>query len=284
MEDTWGISGPDFIALYLLGFLISLLFAFAVRILTRSGAVTTAAPAALSTLEVACLSGGPRRVVEAAVAQLVDTGQLRPARNGYVKVTNLQEPVNDVERAILADVRHYGHRSITMLTFGLASHDSVKAVCDRLVRAGYLIDEDKAARRKRLGMIPMGALMVVGILRWLAGIGNDRPVGWLTLMLIGTGVTFWLMRKQQFTRSTFQGATVCRSAATVTAAESVASRGLRHYPDQTVRDALLAGTVAQTAFASGGGGGAWWSSGSFGGGSSCGGGGSGCGGGGGCGG
>src|SRR5262245_27095719 len=114
MEDTWGIPEPMFVGIYLLGFSAALLFAFAVRIFTRSGAVTTTAPIqALSAQELACLTGGPRRVVEAAVAQLVDTGQLRASRDGYLQVSQNGQHVrvrggeNPVERTVVADVARH---------------------------------------------------------------------------------------------------------------------------------------------------------------------------------
>jgi uncharacterized protein (TIGR04222 family) len=263
MEDTWGISGPDFISLYLLAVLVSLLFAFAVRILTRSGTVTTTAPEALTALEVACLTGGPRRVVEAAVAQLVDTGQLRPARNGYVRVTNLIEPTNEVERTILADVRKHGHRSIAMLTYRLGSSQAVKDVSERLVRAGYLIDEKIAARRKMIGTIPIIVVLGVGIIRWLNGLGNDKPIGWLTLLLLGTGLVVYGMRRQDLTLRTFQATNACQHMTGASPAESVATGGLRQYPDLAVRESLLAmpdhtGSMARAGDTATVAGGTWW--------------------------
>jgi uncharacterized protein (TIGR04222 family) len=206
MDETWGISGPDFIALYAVAFLISLLFCFAIRILTRSGAAhSTAAPGALTTLEVACLTGGPRRVVEAAVAQLVDTGQLRPSHTGYVQAPANATGTNPVEQTVLADVKRYGRRSVAMLTQRLAESDAVKEVEAGLVRAGYLLDEDLVARRKTIGMVPAVAVLAVGVARLLAGLADDHPVGYLVLLLIGSGLVVYLLHRETACPRTFQG-------------------------------------------------------------------------------
>jgi uncharacterized protein (TIGR04222 family) len=261
MEDTWGIAGPDFLALYLLAFSISLLFAFALRIITRSGAVTsTAASGALTTLEVACLTGGPRRVVEAAVAQLVDDGQLRPSRTGYLQVAAHTEGTNPVERTVLADVRRYGRRSVRMLTDRLATSDAVLEVADRLVRAGYLVDENLAARRKTLGLIPVVAVVAIGVLRWFAGLADDRPIGYLTLLLIGSGLFVLLLRRQTPCPRTFRGVNAVRGVAVAaTPADSVATGGLPGYPDQTIRMSLLATSAGRSGHSHGAAlsGGAW---------------------------
>jgi uncharacterized protein (TIGR04222 family) len=240
MEDTWGISGPDFTGIYLISLLTALLFAFAIRILTRSGvAGAPAAHEALSAQELACLTGGPRRVVEAAVAQLVDTGQLRTSRDGYLQATTKATGSDPVERTVLADVRRHGRRSVSMLTYRLSVSDAVGEVAGRLVRAGYLVDQGLAARRKTIGMIPLLAVFAVGTVRWLAGVANDRPIGWLTVLLIGTGVTLYSLHRQTTCPRTFRGVNATRHVLAVTPAESVAAGGLDSHPDHTIRQSLL---------------------------------------------
>ncbi|MET0233065.1 MAG: TIGR04222 domain-containing membrane protein, partial [Kibdelosporangium sp.] len=208
MDDTWGIAGPTFSGIYLLGFSMALLFAYAVRILTRSGAAAATAAAsdeALSDQDMACLVGGPRQVVEAAVAQLVDTGRLRASPDGYLQVAGHYSGSDPVERTVLADVNRHGRRSVRMLIDRLAACDAVGEVSARLVRAGYLVDGELAARRKLIGLIPVVTVFSFGVVRWLSGISNDRPVGSLTVMLIISGLIGYAMYRHTLCPLTFEG-------------------------------------------------------------------------------
>ncbi|SMD23726.1 TIGR04222 domain-containing protein [Kibdelosporangium aridum] len=239
MEDTWGIPEPTFIGIYLLGFSIALLFAFAVRILTRSGAATTTAPIqALSAQELACLTGGPRRVVEAAVAQLVDTGQLRASRDGYLQLVGRSGGGDPVERTVVADVSRHGRRSISILTRRLAESDAVEEVVARLVGAGYLVDDELAKRRKVISLVPVVVVFSVGVVRWLEGAAGDRPVGWLTVLLICSGVIGYAMYRQAICPRTFEGANAVGRASVTAPAELVAAGGFTRHPDRMIRDAL----------------------------------------------
>lgn len=239
MEDTWGIPGPTFVGIYLLALLIALLFAFAVRILTRVGADSTAVPThQLSAQELACLTGGPRRVVEAAIAQLVDTGQVRASRDGYLQATGREEGDDPVERTVLAEVKRHGRRSVYLVVDRLGGSDAVEEVESRLVRDGYLVDRVFAQRRKVLGLVPVVAVFAVGLVRWLTGVANDRPIGILTLLLIGTGVIVYVMRRQAVCARTFRGTTAVGTANAVTPAESVAAGGFGRHPDKTIRQSF----------------------------------------------
>ncbi|MET0133175.1 MAG: TIGR04222 domain-containing membrane protein [Kibdelosporangium sp.] len=234
----------------MLAFLSALLFAFAVRILTRSGAVQPiTAPGAtpadepaarLTAQELACLTGGSRRVIEASIAQLVDTGRLRASRDGYLRVPPGRSTEGDdpVERTVLAEVHRHGRRSITMLTYRLAGSDAVQEVADRLVRSGHMVNPVLAARRKVIGLVPLVALLAVGTVRWLAGIADDRPVGWLAILLIGVGAAAYAIHRQPICPRTFHGATAVGDVKTVTPAETVAVGGFSRHPDVALRESL----------------------------------------------
>ncbi|MBP2330852.1 uncharacterized protein (TIGR04222 family) [Kibdelosporangium banguiense] len=242
MEDTWGIPEPMFTGIYLLGFSAALLFAFAVRILTRSGAAATTAAApdeALSAQDLACLTGGPRRVVEAAVAQLVDAGQLRASRDGYLQAGKRSSGADPVQRTVLADVARHGRRSVVMLTDRLAGSDAVGEVVTRLVRTGYLVNDELAARRKLIGLIPAVTVFSIGLIRWLTGIANDRPVGLLTVLLIGSGLIGYAMYKHTYCPRTFEGSHAMGRLRASLPAELVAAGGYAGHPDKAVRASLV---------------------------------------------
>ncbi|MFB9299225.1 TIGR04222 domain-containing membrane protein [Kibdelosporangium philippinense] len=213
---------------------------------TRTGAASTTAPIqALSAQELACLTGGPRRVVEAAVAQLVDTGQLRASRDGYLQVSQNGQHVrirggeNPVERTIVADVARHGSRSISILTRRLAESDAVREVVARLVSAGYLVDDELAKRRKVISLVPAVVVFSAGVVRWLEGVADDRPVGWLTVLLIGSALIGFAMYRQAICPRTFEGANAVGRASVTAPAELVAAGGFTEHPDQVIRESLL---------------------------------------------
>ena len=291
MEQPWGLSGPEFLNIYWIALGISVLFAIGVRI--RMRASRGDAPASsVDVDELAYLAGGPRRVVEASVARLIEAEALRSTRRGTVGLIGKPTAVNAVDRTVLADAGRYSNRTVSLLMATVAQSDAVKAIATRLGDAGMLIEPGTAKRQLRVGALPMVVLFVIGVVRWVNGIAIGAPVGWLTLQLILTAVLVVLMTRSGSIKRTAAGDRALEGArssgwketAGVSAggvAGLVALGGLSAHPDLALRTSLMYS-------AAGTGSGGYVSSGSGSscstGGSSCSGGGSSCGGGGGCGG
>src|SRR4051812_44298977 len=121
MNDPWGISGPDFVVLY-----IALLGAGLLIRVIVSGVVSSRAlraddgrPVPPPTVyQLAFLAGGPDRAVDAAIAALVDRGQLRV--NSYKQVSQAgTRPSEPLEQAVYdaaqlkttSTLRAYGRQS-----------------------------------------------------------------------------------------------------------------------------------------------------------------------------
>ncbi|ROP37464.1 TIGR04222 domain-containing membrane protein [Saccharothrix texasensis] len=301
MERPWGLSGPEFLELYWIALAASLAFAIVVRVRLR-GTRGDAPAGAPGLVDIAYLTGGPRRVVETSVASLIDSGALVPARSGSVRVVG--EPVADhpVDRAVLADAKRYRYRTLTLLITSLAEQDEPREVGRRLADQGYLVAPDVVKRWLRAGVTPMALLFVVGVVRWINGQVINAPVWFLTLQLVLTGVLIWgLLQAAPVTRTAKGRAEVAnarargisgvwRTTGSANAAEVVALNGFDGHPNITLRvaarprprprvasgGAYAAGSYTASSSGCGSGGGSSCSSG---GGSSCGGG--GCGGGGG---
>ncbi|MGX7826748.1 TIGR04222 domain-containing membrane protein [Actinokineospora sp. 24-640] len=301
--QPWGISGPDFLRIYLVGFAFVLLFAAAVRIAVRAGTPVGRSAAGLvradllSVHELAYLAGGPRRVVETTVARLLDLGKLKANRQGAVRVVAGATATDAVDLAVLTDAQRYANRTVSLLIDRVSRDDAVKAVRTSLTVKGLLVDGGDI--RARLAAVPALVLLVVGVARWLNGISLGHPVGWLTVGLIVTAVMAVVLYRAPLSERSYAGERVLSEArkmraqsvalATQTtllggATTTVLFAGLAAYPDPDISAALA--TRASTS--SGGGGGSGYacsgsssSCGGSSGGSSCGGGGGGCGGGGG---
>ena len=88
MADPWGISGPDFVVLYiaLLGAVLLIRVIVSGIVTSRAMRADAVAPGPPPTVyQLAFLAGGPDRAVDAAVAALVERGQLRV--NSYKQVS-----------------------------------------------------------------------------------------------------------------------------------------------------------------------------------------------------
>ncbi|MCS7482760.1 TIGR04222 domain-containing membrane protein [Umezawaea endophytica] len=288
MEQPWGLSGPEFLNIYWIALGISVLFAIGVRIRMRASRV--GAPAgSVDVDELAYLAGGPRRVVEASLARLIEAEALRSTRRGTVGLIGKPKATNAVDRAVLADAGRYSNRTLNLLMASVVQADAVKAVGTRLSGAGMLIEPSTAKRELRVGALPMVVLFAIGVVRWVNGIAIGAPVGWLTLQLILTAVLVVLLTRSGSIRRTAAGDRALEGARSGSRAAAsaggvaglVALGGLSAHPDLALRTSLMY-TAAST---SSGGGYVSSGTGCSTGGSSCSsGGGSSCGGGGGCGG
>ncbi|CRK55894.1 hypothetical protein [Alloactinosynnema sp. L-07] len=296
MNEPWGLSGPEFLRIYLVVFFFALLFALAVRIMVRTGSADTRPtggtirPGQLSMHELAYLAGGARRVVETAIARLIDQGRIRPSRKGSVSVVEGSTSADPVDMAVLSDVKRYGDRAIHLLVDKVSRVDAVTGVGDSLVRKGLLVGE--AAARARWGALPLAVLFVVGAARWINGISDGRPIGWLSLALLATGLAMVLVYRMPVPTRTYAGERVLREAkpngrrvpseeAALLGAAGVvgivAFSGLGAHPDEEINTAMASHRSSHDGGSSSSGGdGGGGSSSSCGGG--CGGGGGGCGG------
>ncbi|WP_433270471.1 TIGR04222 domain-containing membrane protein [Actinosynnema sp. CS-041913] len=312
MERPWGLSGPEFLELYWIALAVSLVVAIGVRVRLRgtrgvapAGALGPAelGPSELGRFELgryelAFLIGGPRRVVETSTAALIDSGALRPARDGAVRVVGTPVSADPVDQAVLTDAARYRYRTLPLLFTAVSGQDAPRAVGDRLVARGYLVSPWVAKRWLRRSVVPMALVAAVGVVRWVNGLAIGAPVGWLTLQLVLTGVLIALLRKASPLTRTALGS---RAVATARAGGSpgggvvagpagdaglVALNGFAAHPNIPLRAAARRPVRRRFRHADAGGGTTFLAAGAVGsscgsGGSSCGSGGSSCGGGGG---
>ncbi|XVV05800.1 TIGR04222 domain-containing membrane protein [Actinosynnema sp. CA-248983] len=238
MERPWGLSGPEFLELYWIALAASLAFAIVVRVRLR-GKRHSAPAGALSLYDIAYLTGGPRRVVETSVAVLIESGKLRPARDGAVRVVG--EPVADdtVDQAVLSDAARYRHRTLSLLFTAVSEQDAPRGFGRLLAGQGYLLAPEVLKRHHRFGVVPLLLLMGVGAVRWVNGLLIGAPVGWLTLQLVLTGILVGLLLRVDGFKRTARGS---RAVARARAGEGTGGSGV-------ISSAGAAGLVALDGFA-----------------------------------
>ena len=210
MGDTWGVSGPVFLALYAtaLGGI-----AVAIRLVRwRLGGSTSNSidSLRLDTYEVALLSGGEDLAVAAAMTNLrvtnvIDAGEghLRASFSAKdlkrkkanassslrVMVTERPSLSQPVEVAVYDAVRQQPGLVPSQLAPLVSTAPAVSAVRRRLVELGLLYS-DTAHDKMRYHFLWYVPLLGLGVVRLLFGLSRDKPVFNLAVLL---GATVLLM-------------------------------------------------------------------------------------------
>jgi uncharacterized protein (TIGR04222 family) len=247
------LSGPEFLQLYWIGLALAVLVAIIVRVRVRAGHSTTPVRS-LDMDELAYLAGGPRRVVETSIARLLTAGELRTSRRGTVQATSTAQSLNAVDRAVITDTQRYTNRTVRLMIPAVTNDGVVTAIGRRLEDMGLVVNPAVAKSALRKGSVVLWVLLVIGVARWVNGLANGAPVGWLTLQLVITGALIFVLTRRGKHVRTSKGNNVldaARTSGTHRAATSdealyagaaglVLFGGLAVYPDLAVRSSLLA--------------------------------------------
>ena len=241
MDHLWGISGTLFLLLYAV--VLAGLTVFAVVVRRRVLAPPTYQPVAATDLPaLAYLANGHYRLVELAVARLLAAGAARVNRAGMI--TGLAvTPDDPLDAAVLRAMgKHQRHRHD--LVHAVMKSDEVRTghverVERALVAGGQLITPEVVRRTRRTMLLGLWLLLAVGVVRWGHGLAADRPIGFLTVELVVTGLVIQALRVRHFpTRTTHGDRTLADARANATGMARVASQGLSEYPDEEIRRAL----------------------------------------------
>jgi uncharacterized protein (TIGR04222 family) len=190
MGDTWGISGPDFLAIYaVLLALATVVAVFDRRRRLRAGAGGRPMPGeVLDTYEAAYLNGGPQLVAAAALASLRQALAIRVSDGRPVTTAELPAGAHPVERDVYRAVeklpRAGGRPSLRLLADGAPRIAELRV---ELERRGLALSEEQRSRARRawLWYLPVLGL---GVARAVAGSINGKPIAFLVMLLILTGL------------------------------------------------------------------------------------------------
>ncbi|WP_306209338.1 TIGR04222 domain-containing membrane protein [Actinoplanes sp. RD1] len=193
MTDTWGISGPAFLALFFAA-VVAVLVAAAVhrRILFRGDRSTSIG--SLGPQQIAYLNGGDRLAVYAALSGLRSAGAVTAVSGRRLAQSGpLPAGVTPLDTAIHhAAGNHERARDLLTDQHVRSALDQLRA---GLERQGLAVSAD-TIRTARLWALPMLALLVIGIARFAAGVANGKPVGFLvTALVIAACATVFLGRR-----------------------------------------------------------------------------------------
>jgi uncharacterized protein (TIGR04222 family) len=180
---TWGISGPAFAGGYLVAMVVSLIGTLLIRRWIRRGRRLRRE---LHAYEVAYLIGGPRRTIATAVAGLRADGAIETSGDRDQNLRAIGGPRTmrtQLDTAIHSTLRAGRVTTARMLGTGYDVRRAVDKIRDGLVRDGLAVGP-RQRLRSRLAVALLVGLLGVGVVRLVAGIRNDRPVGQLTSMLM----------------------------------------------------------------------------------------------------
>jgi uncharacterized protein (TIGR04222 family) len=183
--DTWGISGPDFLNVYLGALVVFLLVATIIRLsATRTG--TREAGRLPSAAEAATLLGGRDRAVHASLAALRTSKSIYEDKKGFIAAADTPAAgASRLDQAILDAVRR--HVPVRRLRTDANVESAAAEVEESAIRAGWLLESAERVRA-RLGALLLVGLFVLGVVRIVAGLNNDRPVGFLIALTVLAGI------------------------------------------------------------------------------------------------
>jgi uncharacterized protein (TIGR04222 family) len=185
--DTWGISGPEFLLVYLV-------IAAAVLVAGMRARRALADPRATSPVgdpttrphDVSYLNGGAELAVYSALSAMHLRGTITGTGGGLVRASGRLTPDTDgLEKAIHFTAANPVQRR--RLPFHRPVQTALLVIEERLVAAGLLLSEEQRRRIRSVGFWMLG-VAGLGLVRLLAGIAEAKPVGYLLAALIVVAV------------------------------------------------------------------------------------------------
>jgi uncharacterized protein (TIGR04222 family) len=180
------LSGPQFLVVYGVAFVASMVFALVVRLLvSRIGSRAAGRGAGeLSVLQAACLAGGWLRVLDTTIAGLAMWGALHVGRRGQLAAVPGAPLVEPIEPMVWPLAQFPCTRQRVQKR--LRSVPVRRAVERDLLDRGLLLGRVRARVHRWVLLLPF-AVVVVGVVRLLNGLSLHRPVGDLVAELVFSG-------------------------------------------------------------------------------------------------
>lgn len=232
MGQPWGLSGPEFIGLYVVGFLVSLLLVYVVQAkLSGRGSRAAGSDVRLDAYQAAHVAGGPARVVDTAIAGLALNDQLLVARGGKLTAVSGAGATGPVEAAVYGVLNPTASRSAVLRR--LRHHPAITAIGDQVRARGLLLDRSRVLPWRLVLLLPV-AVWCVGLARDINGVRLHRATNNLTALLVMSAAVTVVVLLARF-----------RTRHRPSAAGRQAVRQLRQeYEAQHVGSTAVTGTVA----------------------------------------
>ena len=194
-NETWGVSGPTFLVIYVLLAVVVGVVAVHIRRSLRAGRVGSSGPrsrwseASADGLDsrpedVAYLNGGQDLAVYAALSAMHVDGSIAtsgPSSAGIVRsVGRARRQAGGLQHAIHAAAARPVPRRTLPAEPRVAG--ALAEIRDRLERAGLVLTDEQQRSYRRPAFLVL-AVLVFGVVRMIAGVSGGRPVGYLLFVL-----------------------------------------------------------------------------------------------------
>jgi uncharacterized protein (TIGR04222 family) len=182
--NPFDLPGPAFLPLYAAVFAAGLALAIFLRLRLRGPEPDPPhEPPALDPYEMAYLAGGPQRAVDAALARLVQDGAFRveSRRRQLVRQGHLPAGAHPLEKRLHPGLLANPQRTVDELRGRVTTQ--MEKIRTRLQKLGLVVG--------RIQLLPPAVMLGVaffGVVKIVVGATRDKPVGFLVLACIGTGL------------------------------------------------------------------------------------------------
>lgn len=277
MGQPWGLSGPQFLGVYIAAIVIA---AFLPRLTgwllhwlpEPPGPKPVPGP-----FEIAYLNGGRARVAQVVLTELVDRGALRVSSDGKIRVAAAREWAGTAAERYEIRSTSFASGIPTSAALDLIEEAAAIRQMKRALRAdGLLLSVPRATAVRVVGIVAAVALTGTGIARLAEGLSNHRPTDDLMfLFIIAVIISLWLalagdgkaMGRPTRRGDNFRSPLAAQKELGISAitAESVAGVGLTDavllavafggftaVPDPDLRDAIYAGIPRRPSSGAGG--------------------------------
>ncbi len=203
-NETWGISGSTFLVVYVLLAVVALVVAVNVRRSVRAGRAVSADGLQSRPEDVAYLNGGQDLAVYAALSGMHVDGSIAtsgPSAVGIVRsVGTVARQAGALQHAIHAAAQRPVPRRTLPVEPRVAA--ALREIRTRLEQAGLLLTAEQRRGYRRPGFL-MLAVLLLGVVRLLAGVANGRPVGFLlvAVLVVAVAALILLVRVPERTAS-----------------------------------------------------------------------------------
>lgn len=189
-------TGPNFLVFFVVTFLLAMLLTWVLGWLLRTPADEPPDSALdLSPYEAAYLAGGNEMLTSATIARMIQDGIVTADSTKWRFKTqgSLPPDAPEIDRTIYAVIDSESKDGCKPSNIFPHVISAAAPIRRNLEELGLLLTSDQLLRIRLISILPMVALLLLGVMKIVVGITRDRPVQLLVaLLFFATVVTFFV--------------------------------------------------------------------------------------------